>query len=441
MSSQQKSIKKETRVSGIGIHSGRKVELCFKPAGKDTGINFIRVDLPDKPVIPASISNIIEKSLKSRRTSLGQGLAEIHTVEHLLSALFGLGIDNVIIEATAEEIPALDGAASKFYKILKAAGIVELGSPKKEFAIREPIWLRDGDTLLAAFPDEAFRISYTLSYPEASLNQYLNLIVTEEIFARELAPCKTFCLENEVEQLRAQGLGQGAAVENTIVVGRSGVVKGKPTFPDEYARHKVLDLIGDLCLLAPSIKAHVVAVKSGHPLNINFLKKLDKAGQKYGLSAPAAREEIETVVPPFDIEKIMQILPHRYPFLLVDKVLEFQEGKHIVGVKNITINEQFFTGHFPGRPVMPGVLIIEAMAQTAGILMLSRPENRGKLAYFMSMDKVKFRKTVVPGDQLLLKVAVVRIKSRIIQIRAKAFVGEKVVAEADLMFSLVPKNA
>jgi len=437
----QKTIKSKARVSGVGIHTGKKVELVFKPAEKDTGINFIRVDLPGKPVVRASISNVIERYLDLRRTSLGQGCAEVHTVEHLLCALFGLGIDNIIIEVNAEEIPALDGAAVRFQKILRGAGIVELDSPKESFVLHEPVWLREGDAFLAAFPDENFRISYTLSYPALSLNQFLELVITEETFTREVSPCKTFCLEDEMDSLRGQGLGQGATADNTIVVGKSGVVEGKPTFTDEFARHKVLDLIGDFCLLAPSIKAHVTAVKSGHPLNINFLKKLDKAREKYKLFGPGPQKGSKGLPPPFDIEKIMQILPHRYPFLLVDRVLEFEEGKHIVGVKNATVNEQFFTGHFPGRPVMPGVLIIEAMAQTSGILMLSRPENQGKLAYFMSMDKVKFRKTVVPGDQLFLKIDVVRIKSRTIQIHGKAVVEDKIVAEADLMFSLVSKNA
>ncbi len=436
----QKTIKRETKLRGTGIHTGKKVELCFKPAEKDTGINFIRVDLPGKPVIRATVSNVIEKSLKLRRTSLGTDSAEIHTVEHLLSALFGLGIDNIIVEVNVEEIPALDGAAFNFCKILRQAGIVELDSPKKSFVVHEPFWLREGDIFLAAFPDESFRISYTLSYTQPVLNQYINLEVKEETYARELAPCKTFCLEDEVDELRGQGLGRGATIDNTIVVGESGTVKGKSTFADEFARHKVLDLIGDFCLLAPSIKAHVVAVKSGHPLNIKFLKSLDKLRQKYELSGGGTRGGLKDMTPPFDIEKIMQILPHRYPFLFVDKVLELQKGKHIVGVKNVTVNEQFFTGHFPGRPVMPGVLVIEALAQTAGILMLSRPENRGKLAYFMSMDKVKFRKTVVPGDRLLLKIDVVRIKSKTIQIRGQAYVEDKLVAEADMMFSLVPKN-
>jgi UDP-3-O-[3-hydroxymyristoyl] N-acetylglucosamine deacetylase/3-hydroxyacyl-[acyl-carrier-protein] dehydratase len=421
----QKTLKKEAKVKGVGIHTGKKVTLTFKPAEKDTGINFIRADLPGRPVISASISNVIEKSLNLRRTSLGTGSAEIHTVEHLLSALFALGIDNIIIEADSEEVPALGGGADDFCKVLKGAGILELDGPKRFFTVREAVCLNEGGVFLGIFPDDVFRVSYTLSYPEVSLNQYLNFVLSEEAFLRELAPCKTFCLESEVRPLQAQGLGRGATVNNTIVVGKSGVVKGKSSFTDEFARHKVLDLIGDFCLLAPAIKAHVVAVKSGHPLNIKLLKKLNQATD---------------ITPPFDIEKIMRILPHRYPFLLVDRVIEFEEEKRIVGLKNVTANEQFFTGHFPGRPVMPGVLIVEAMAQTAGILMLSRAENRGKLAYFMSMDKVKFRRTVLPGDQLILKAEVVRIKSKTIQIRGKAFVKEKVVAEAEMMFSLIPRD-
>lgn len=424
----QRTIKKEARVSGVGIHTGKQVELCFKPAEENTGINFIRTDLPDKPKICASVANVLEKYLKLRRTSLGVNSAEIHTVEHLLSVLFALRIDNIVIEVNAEEVPALDGAAANFYKILTKAEVVELNSPKKPFAIDRPFWLQEDGTFLAIFPDDKFKVTYILNYPEAGLNQYLNLEVNEENFIRELAPCKTFCLESEIEPLRAQGLGQGATPENTIVVGASGIVKGKATFADEFARHKALDLIGDFCLLAPAIKAHVVAVKSGHPFNIKFLKRVNKMKQK------------QSIAPPFDIEKIMQILPHRYPFLLVDKILEFKEGKHIVGVKNVTANEQFFTGHFPGRPIMPGVLIIEAMAQTAGILMLSRAENRGKLAYFMSMDKVKFRKTVVPGDQLILKIDVVRIKSKTIQIRGQAYVEGKIAAEAEMMFSLMSRD-
>ncbi|MFH1046381.1 MAG: bifunctional UDP-3-O-[3-hydroxymyristoyl] N-acetylglucosamine deacetylase/3-hydroxyacyl-ACP dehydratase [Candidatus Omnitrophota bacterium] len=434
----QRTIKKEAKVSGVGIHTGKKVELTFKPAAPDTGIMFRRCDLPGSPEIHAVIASVLEKSLQLRRTSLGNGRAEVHTVEHLLSALFGAGIDNIIVEINSEEVPALNGGASEFHRIFSQAGIIELAPPKNTFTVREPLWLGEGDSFLSVFPDEQFRISYTLSYPKTNLHQYLNLVINEQSYTKELAPCKTFCLESEIEQLRKQGLGKGATTENTIVVGKNGVVKGTPTFPDEFARHKVLDLIGDFCLLAPAIKGHVVAVKSGHTLNIKFLQKLSGLA-KAGLVQDTAKKR-GTVAPPFDIEKIMAVLPHRYPFLLVDRAIEFSADQHITCIKNVTINEQFFTGHFPGRPVMPGVLIIEAMAQAAGILMLSRQDNRGKLAYFMTMDNVKFRKTVIPGDQLVLDIDVVRIKSRMIQIRGQALVDGKTVAEADLMFTLVPKN-
>ncbi|MFH1245331.1 MAG: bifunctional UDP-3-O-[3-hydroxymyristoyl] N-acetylglucosamine deacetylase/3-hydroxyacyl-ACP dehydratase [Candidatus Omnitrophota bacterium] len=434
----QKTIKKEVRIKGIGIHTGKQANVCFKPAARDTGINFARVDLPAKPVIRASVANVMDTYLGLRRTSLGCGGAEIHTVEHLLSALFGLGIDNLMIEIDAEEIPAMDGAAAGFCKMLSDAGIEEIDAPKNAFVVREPVCVEENDAYIAVLPNDNLRISYTLSYADTCLNQYINIVMNSDTFLREIAPCKTFCFEKEVNLLRKKGLGQGASAENTIVVDSNGAVKGKQTFPDELTRHKVLDLIGDFSLLSPSIKAHIVAVKSGHSLNIKLLRKIEEMRQKH---KAGAKMDSQNIVPPFDIEKIMQILPHRYPFLLVDKVLEFTDGESIVAAKNVTINEQFFTGHFPGRPVMPGVLIIEAMAQAAGILMLSRAENRGKLAYFMSMDKVKFRKTVVPGDVLVFKIKVIKIKSRTIIVRGEAFVEDKLAAEADMMFSLVPKNA
>lgn len=433
----QRTIEKEVRIKGVGIHTGKAVNVCFKPAARDTGINFVRVDLPGAPVIRASVANVMDNYLGLRRTSLGCNGAEIHTVEHLLSALFGLGIDNLIIEIDTEEIPAMDGAASAFCRILGEAGIAEIAAAKSSFVVREPVCVEENDAYIAVLPNDNLRISYTLSYPDTFLNQYVNIIITGGSFLQEIAPCKTFCLESEVKLLRKQGLGQGASAENTVVVDNTGTIQGKSAFPDELTRHKVLDLIGDFSLLSPSIKAHIVAVKSGHSLNIRLVKKIEEMRRK---DDAGVKMDTQNIVPPFDIEKIMRILPHRYPFLLVDKVLEFSDGESITAAKNVTMNEQFFTGHFPGRPVMPGVLIIEAMAQAAGILMLSRAENRGKLAYFMSMDKVKFRKTVVPGDVLIFKIKVIKIKFRTILIRGEAFVQDRLVSEADMMFSLVPKN-
>jgi len=430
----QKTIAKEVNIEGVGIHSGKRVKLILKPSLAGSGINFIRVDLKNKPVIPANISNIIQRL---RRTSIGANGVEIHTIEHLMAALAGLGIDNLIVELNSDELPGLDGSSLGFVKAVKKAGIVEQGLPKKYFCIKEPSWIINNDASIIVLPCDEFKISYTLNYEHSLLKtQYISLVVKEDVFEKELAPSRTFCLEEKVDSLKKQGLGKGANFENTLVVGKDGVINNKLRFEDEFVRHKVCDVIGDFYLLGRPLKAHIIAVKSGHPLNIKLLQKIqyqDEASRQAGIAA----QSLYVGRPPFDINAIHKILPHRYPFLFIDKIIELEEDKRAVGIKNVTINDYFFKGHFPGKPIMPGVLIIEAMAQVGGVLMLSKPDNYGKLAYFMSMDKVKFRKTVLPGDQLWLEATVVKIKSRTGQIHTKAKVGNKVVAEADLLFTLV----
>ncbi len=435
----QKTIKTEANLSGTGIHTGEQVKVKFLPAPVNSGITFVRVDLPQRPSIAANINNIVDVLRSPRRTSIGSGEAEVQTVEHLMAALCGLGIDNLVVEVDGEELPGLDGSAKPFFEILKAAGLEEQNAPKKFLHIRTPVWIEENGTSLVIIPDEHFRVSYTLNYDHPLIaTQYANFIVTPDIFEKEIAPSRTFCLQSEADELRKQGLGRGANYDNTLVVAGKTVVKNKLRFDNEFVRHKISDLIGDLYLLGTNIKGHAIAVRSGHPLNIKLLRRLKLQEEKLKAAAVTAAQSAPLDLNcPLDINDIQRILPHRYPFLLIDRILELEEDKRAVGIKNVTINDEFFLGHFPGHPVMPGVLIIEAMAQVVGVLMLSKPGNNGKLAYFMSLDNAKFRKTVVPGDQLFLEAEILKLRSKTGQARTRALVEGKVVAEADLMFSLV----
>ena len=434
MGENQHTISKFVGLSGIGLHTGQKVNVKFKPAQEYQGIEFVRTDLEGKPRIKAHTSNLIERP---RRTSIGIQDVEIHTIEHVLAALVGLGIDNITIELDAEELPGLDGSALPFLELLKKAGVKEQSATRNYFQPKEPLYMEEGDSSVLILPANDFRISYTMSYPDSLLkSQYASFEFSPEVFEKELAPSRTFCLQQEAEELTRQGLGKGANYENTVVVGAEGIVENTLRFEDEFVRHKICDLIGDLYLLGHPVKGHVIGIKSGHPLNIKLLKKIKHLHDRQTQASIVASSEDISNITPLDINEIKRILPHRYPFLLVDRILELKEDKYAVGIKNVTINEQFFQGHFPGRPVMPGVLIVEAMAQVVGVLLLSKRDNLGKRAYFMSIDKVKFRRMVLPGDQLRIEVSVLKLKSKIGQAYGRAIVENKVVAEAVLMFSL-----
>jgi UDP-3-O-[3-hydroxymyristoyl] N-acetylglucosamine deacetylase/3-hydroxyacyl-[acyl-carrier-protein] dehydratase len=433
----QRTIEKEASLEGIGLHTAKKVSVTFKPAEIDTGINFIRTDLPARPVIKASIGSLLSQSRSPRRTSIGSDSIEIHTIEHLMAALAGLCIDNIYIEIDNDEVPGLDGSSLNFLETLSKAGIKEQEKSRRYYLIKEPIFAEEEGSAIVAVPSQEFKISYTLNYNHPLLKaQFLEINFDEGAFKNELASSRTFCLESEVTELQQQGLGRGANYENTLVVGESGVIKNKLRYPDEFIRHKILDLLGDLYILGMPLRSHIIALRSGHSLNLKLARKIDQQRQRYSLGGvgvdyhPQQGEEL-------DREAIMKILPHREPFLFVDKIISLETGKHATGIKNVNIDEYFFKGHFPGRPVMPGVLIIESMAQVGGVMMLSPEENRGKIAYFMSIDNAKFRKPVVPGDQLILEVQAGKIKSRTGLVHGRALVDGKVVAEADLMFALV----
>ncbi|MCK9603109.1 MAG: UDP-3-O-acyl-N-acetylglucosamine deacetylase, partial [Candidatus Omnitrophica bacterium] len=416
----QRTIQKELSLSGTGLHTANKVKITFKPADVDTGINFIRTDLPGRPVIRATVGSLLSPSRSPRRSSIGRDSAEIQTVEHLLAVLSGLGIDNLYIEIDSGELPGLDGSGLKFLQTLNEAGIKEQEKERNCYSIKEPIFVEEEGSSIVALPSLDFKVSYTLDYHHTALKtEFLEAKITPEIFAKEIAGARTFCLENEANDLQRQGIGMGANYENTLVVGKDGVIKNKLRYEDEFIRHKILDLLGDLYLVGCPIKAHIIALKSGHSLNLKLAEKINQQRQRYSSSGVSAAYQLPAGTQELDTQTIMKILPHRQPFLFVDRIIALDPAKSATGIKNVTINDYFFKGHFPGRPVMPGVLILEAMAQVGGVMMLAPQENRGKLAFFMAANNVKFRKPVLPGDQLVLQVEAGKIKSKTAQVFAK----------------------
>lgn len=427
----QRTIAKEITLKGTGIHTGNKASITFKPAEVDNGVNFIRVDLPNKPRIKACAGSLLLEPSFGRRTTIGLRGEEVQTIEHVMAALSSLNIDNIDIEIDANEVPGLDGSSQNFLEAFEKAGVKEQGKERFVFTLKEPVYICEGESSIAVMPAKDFRISYTLSYNHPLLEtSFLEIMINAADFKTQIASARTFCLESEVSQLQSQGLGLGANYENTLVLGKDGVIKNKLRFKDEFTRHKILDLIGDLYLAGCPIKAHVIAIKSGHSLNLKIAQKIYEQKEKFanlGGLPPGGLDAVE----------IMKIIPHREPFLFVDRVTYLEKGKRAIGIKNVTMNDYFFRGHFPGHPIMPGVIIVEAMAQVGAVMMLASGENKGKLAFFLSIDNVKFRKPVVPGDQLLLEVEAIKVKSRTAQVRGKALVDGKVVTEADFVCALV----
>ncbi|MFA5100234.1 MAG: UDP-3-O-acyl-N-acetylglucosamine deacetylase [Candidatus Omnitrophota bacterium] len=426
----QRTIAHEVTMKGIGLHTGNKVSLAFKPAAVDSGITFIRTDLPSRPAVKVGVDALVSRKGSLRCNCIGKDDSAIQTVEHLLAALSGLNIHNIAIDINGNEVPGFDGSSAPFYETLAQAGITPQDRQCVPIVVRDPIIIHEAGASIMAFPSKEFKISYTLCYDHPLLKDFMELVVNADSFKHELLGARTFCLEEEVVQLRAQGFGKGANYENTLVLGAAGVIQNKLRFKNEFVRHKILDLIGDLYVLGRPIAGHIVALKSGHSLNLQLVKRIME--QQKSLAEDVA------IVPGkgLDVTQIMKILPHRDPFLFVDRILEIDPGKRIVGIKNVTMNDYFFRGHFPSKPVMPGVIILEAMAQVGGVMMLSKPENKGKLAFFLTINNAKFRKTVVPGDQLVFEVVSVKIKSKTGQVHGTAKVDGNLVAEADLMFAL-----
>ncbi|PIE23277.1 MAG: 3-hydroxyacyl-[acyl-carrier-protein] dehydratase FabZ [Planctomycetota bacterium] len=427
----QKTLKNAIEFRGVGLHTGEEVQVRIEPAAVDHGVIFTRVDLDGRPSVPMKFEHL---STKERRTALRDGAAEVCTVEHLLAALSAYEVDNVSIEMSGEEVPGLDGSSLPFVELIEQAGVVEQKAEKRDLTLDEPLYVRDGDTSLIALPAESgLSIEYHLVQPEGDLEtiQSFSFTVDAERFKADVAPARTFVMEREIEQLQAAGLGKGANSSNTLVMTRSGPRDNELRFPDELARHKVLDLIGDLALTGVQIHAHLIATRSGHRSNHLLVKQLLERMRQLEDEGYLTRKS------GMNIRDILGLLPHRYPFLLVDRVVEIEGYRRAVGIKNVTFNEPFFQGHWPGQPIMPGVLQLEAMAQMAGLLLFRKLENTGKLAVLWSIDRVKLRGAVTPGDQLRIEVETIRSRPGMGHVQARCKVAGKLVAEAQLKFTLV----
>lgn len=427
----RRTVSSVASIEGVGLHLGKPCKLTFKPAKPKDGIKFVRTDLAGAAPISVHVSNV---GASERRTQLGEGEHAVHTVEHALAAVAALEIDDLTIEMDGPEPPICDGSALPFLETLNRARVTNHGIAADYIKVTEPVRIIDGNSVYEAYPSDTLTLDVTIDFPHPVIGQQTGkYTITEESFARELAPARTFGFLKEVEALRAKGLIQGATLTNAIVLDDERVVEesGAVRWPDEFVRHKAMDIVGDLALAGARVKARIVAVQPSHRGTITLVRELVKAGSQNGVEQKRMTET--TGSRSYGVDEIMKVLPHRYPFLLVDKVLEIEHKKSIVGIKNVTINEPFFQGHFPGHPIMPGVLIVEAMAQVGGMLLMGSVDDpESKVVYFMSLDNVKFRKPVKPGDQLRFELEMVQIRGTVCKMRGVAKVDGEVVCEADM---------
>ena len=438
MLKQQQTIKRPVSFSGIGIHTGAKVNMTWKPAPVDHGVKFVRTDLESKAVIEPHVRNLGDTT---RWTTIGSDGAVIHTVEHVLATLNGYGIDNLTIELDANEPPVGDGSSKPFVQMVKQAGIQPQEGKREIFQPREVVHVEVGDSLAVVLPSDQLRVSCTIQYGKPGLDaQFLSLVVEPETFETQIAPARTFAFYDEIQYLMDKGLIKGGSLENAVLIRNESILSTEALrFPDEFVRHKILDVVGDISLLGRPLAAHIVVLRPGHGLNAELTKALFRLVERDQPSVPfvqAIPSDADREIA-MDTVRLLNVLPHRYPFLMVDRIVKIEGEERIVGLKNVTINEPYFQGHFPGHPIMPGVLQVEAIAQVAGVLMLRSGDNAGKVAYFMSANNVKFRRPVRPGDQLMIEVEMGKSRGKIGKAKGVCRVGKEIVSEAEVMFSVV----
>jgi UDP-3-O-[3-hydroxymyristoyl] N-acetylglucosamine deacetylase / 3-hydroxyacyl-[acyl-carrier-protein] dehydratase len=422
----QRTIGRDVTLEGVGVHSGVAARITFRPAQPGTGIRFRRVDLEGSPEVPADLAHVVDTHLG---TSLGSGEVRVLTVEHVMAALVGAQVDNILMDLTGPEPPIRDGSFRDYLAALEDAGNVLQDPVASVLRVTEPVTSQGGSgESYVVLPADSLRVSATIDFKHHAIGRLFGSFEVDAAgFARDVAPARTFGFKSDADALHALGRGLGASLENTVVLDDAGVMNQPLRFPDEFLRHKVGDIIGDLALLGTRLQGHVVAERPSHAGNV----ALGKA-----ILAHARKGDAPIV----DVTQLMEYLPHRYPFLLVDRIIEVERGKRIVGIKNVTINEPFFQGHFPGHPIMPGVLIIEAMGQVGGLLLMDAVENRAdKVVYFMSMDNVKWRRPVTPGDQIVFEVEMLQFRRHVCRMRGVGRVAGHVVAEAEMMARIVDK--
>ena len=438
----QRTLNREKSIKGKALHTGEDVTLTLKPAPASSGFVFRRTDLYGKPEIKPLASSVTELI---RSTTISNGNAKIHTIEHVLSALSGCGIDNAIIELDASEPPILDGSAKPYVELIQSAEPVELDEDREFLKLSSPISVSSGNRSIIALPHDGLRITCTSADDRGIHVQHMSIDIDPENYIQEIAPSRTFTLYEDIEELLKLGKIRGGSLDSAVVIKGGQIMSKEPLrFEDEFVRHKILDIVGDLCLLGKPLHAHIIAVRPGHSLNSELTAKILEFSDKKNPDK-SKKEESSVVLPEeteLDVRRVLDVLPHRYPFVMIDRVISIDGNESLVAIKNVTINEPFFTGHFPGHPVMPGVMQLEAMAQAAGLLLLRRGKGAGKVAFFMSADKVKFRKPVVPGDQLRIKATLDKVRgNKLATANVSCYVDDKEVSSANLMFTIANAGA